>query len=45
MLSKGTYELQSSKVRSKYRDAKNTKTAYVQDAEALIDSGNYRRRT
>jgi hypothetical protein len=45
MVSKGAYELQVSKVRAKYRDAKNAKSIYVQDAEAIIDNGNYRRRT
>ena len=45
MMSRGTYELAASKTKSKYRDAKNTKSIYVQDAEAAIDAGNYRRKT
>jgi hypothetical protein len=45
IISQGAYEVQRGKVRYKYSDPKNSKSIYAQNAETLIDQGNYRRRT
>jgi hypothetical protein len=45
MISKGTYDLQAGNTKARYRTDKASKSNYAQDAEALIDNGNYRRRT
>jgi hypothetical protein len=45
MISKGTYDLQAGNTKARYRTDKTNKSNYAQDAEALIDNGNYRRRT
>lgn len=45
MISKGAYDLQAGNTKARYRTDKASKSTYAQDAEALIDNGNYRRRT
>ncbi|GHO99546.1 hypothetical protein KSF_095940 [Reticulibacter mediterranei] len=45
MASQGAYEIQMSKRRVKYAADQTVKSRYQQEAEGIIDDGNYRRRT